>query len=230
MKRTNAILIATLMLSTWSCSRAPVSNEIHVTESEAATSVNRDVAAQNRINSFMYVAVVPKLQTCWSRLQGKGEIVFEYTYHRSGTSWVWNKHEVESSTLHKDQEPLAMQCMSEAAHETSFPMEAAEASGKGEDLVIHWEWPVPFPADVTALGRMVGSSLGYPCKCVECDCPFVPDSGTICACKNVCYGNKPPCTLDPDKKGCTFSRSMCLGGIMGGFRGGVIAQKLQASD
>jgi hypothetical protein len=230
MKRMNAILTATLMLSTWSCSRAPRADEIHVTGPEAATSVDRDVAAQNRINGFMYVAVVPKLQACWRRLQGKGDIVFKYTYHRSGTNWVWNKHEVESSTLQKDQEPVALQCMGEAARDTSFPMEAAEAMRKGDDLVIHWEWPVPFPSDVTTLGRMIGTGDRETCLlllCVTCDCPFIPGSGVICTCKSSCSGYTRPCTEEANKKGCTMKLPECISGLMGGFRGGVIAQKLQ---
>jgi hypothetical protein len=216
MKLMNALLAATLMLVAWGCSRGP----------EPHPSVDADVAAQNRINGFMYVAVVPKLQSCWSRVQGKGEIVFKYTYRRSGTNWVWNRQEVESSTLQKDQEPSALQCMGEAARDSSFPMEAAEAARKGDEFVIHWTWPVPFPADVTALGRMIDTGGGRECtkSCVSCNCKFTPGPGTSCSCDSSCSGYTPPCTLDADGKGCSMKFPACATGRMGGFGGVVIAR------
>jgi hypothetical protein len=120
MKRLNAILIAGLILLTSGCSRGVKEDELRVSEPEVTASVDKEVAT-----------VVPKLQSCWSRLQGKGEIGFKYTYRRSGTNWVWNRQEVENSTLAKDQEPIALQCMAEAVRDTSFPMEAAEAARMG---------------------------------------------------------------------------------------------------
>ena len=227
MKHLNAILIAGLILLTSGCSRGLTEDELRVSEPEVTASVDKEVAAQNRINTFLYLAVVPKLQSCWSRLQGKGEIGFKYTYRRSGTNWVWNRQEVENLTLAKDQEPIALQCMAEAVRDTSFPMEAAEAARKSEEFVIHWTWPVPFPSDVTALARIINpGGGGRECtkSCVECSCTFTPGPGTICSCKSSCSGYTPPCTLHPDSKGCSMKLPACATGKMGGFGGGVIAR------
>ena len=227
MKRVDAILAAALLLLACGCRRSPAADEILVRDAESHASVDRDVAAQNRINGFMYVAVVPKLLPCWSRLLGKGEIVFKHTYRRSGTNWVWNRQEVESSTLQKDQEPIALECMTEATDETAFPMEAAEAARRGDELVIHWAWPVPFPSDITALGRMIDTGGGRECtkSCVTCDCKFIQGPGTTCSCGSSCSGYTPPCTLDPDGKGCSMKLPACATGRMGGFGGVIIARR-----
>lgn len=228
MKCANAVLAGTLILLVSGCARTPPTGDVLVREPEAATSVDRDLATRNRINSFLYVAVVPKVKSCWSRVGGKGEITFKYAYRRSGTNWVWQQQEVESSTLPKDQDAFALQCMQDAARDSSFPMEAAEASRRGDELVLHWTWPVPFPQDVTALGRMIdeGGGGGEACKklCVSCPCKFTPGSGTSCSCASSCSGFTPPCTLDADGKGCRMKLPECATGRLGGFGGVIIAR------
>src|SRR5262245_61182817 len=83
--------------------------EVRVRRPEAASSVDRDTHTQNRINSFFYVALVPKLQPRWSRVQGEGEITFKYTYRVAGTNWAWQRQEVESHTLTQEQAAIALQ-------------------------------------------------------------------------------------------------------------------------
>src|SRR5262249_15961428 len=140
------------------------SGEVHVRKPQAATSVDRDTHTQNRINSFFYVALVSKLQPRWSRVQGKGKITFKYTYRVAGTNWVGQQQEIEDHTLTQEQAALALQFMNDAARGTSFPMEAAEAARKANELVIHWTWPVPFPEDVTVMGRMIDTGGGGGCE------------------------------------------------------------------
>src|SRR5262245_59714524 len=181
--------------SVWN--RGPkASGKVHVRKPEAASSVDRDTHAQNRINSFFYAALVPKLQPCWNRVQGKGEITFKYTYRVAGTNWLWQQQEVKGHTLLQEQAAIALQLMNDAARGTSFPMEAAEAHRKANEVVIHWTWPVPFSEDVTVMGRMVGKGGGGCTKeCVDCACRFIPGSGVICICEPACYGYS-TCELD----------------------------------
>jgi len=222
------VLAAMSVLTVSACSRElRPGDTVHVTDPAPAGLVAADVTAQNRINAFMYVAIVPKLKSCWGRVQGQGAIVFTHTYKRSGTNWVFNKHEVESSTIQKDQEPVALQCMNDAEREGAFPMEAEEAARRTEEMNIHWEWPVPFPSDVTTLARIIndGGGGGKECSktCVTCDCPSVPLLGVVCSCASSCSGYTSPCVLDGNRKGCTMKLPRCATGRMGGFGGGVIA-------
>lgn len=214
----------------WSCARTePPADTFHLTESEPTGSVSADVNAQNRLNAFMYVAVVPKLHACWRTVQGEGAVTFHYTYKRAGTNWTWSAHEVESGTIAKDQQAVALQCMNEAAKNTAFPMEASEAARRSAEMDVHWEWPVPFPSDITALGRAIdgGGGGGRECSksCVTCDCPFKPGIGVVCSCGTACSGYTAPCVLDANQKGCTMRLPKCATGRMGGFGGGIIALK-----
>ena len=226
MKGANPFLAGALALLVTACDRLPA-NEQHVTESEPATSVEADIAAQNRINSVFYVALLPKVKSCWSGLSGKGDVTFKYVYRREGNNWMWQQQEIEESSLPQDQTAVALKCMQEAAQGSSFPMEASEAGRRSQEFVLHWTWPVPFPQDTTALGRMIdtgGGGEGCRKSCVDCSCPFVPGSGAVCSCKSTCSGYNPPCVLDGDKKGCTMKLPKCATGKLGGFGGGVIAR------
>ena len=227
MKVANAVLAGALALLAAGCDRTP-SDEQHVTQPEAATSVESDIAAQNRINSVFYVALVPKIKECWSRVAGKGDVTFKYVYRREGTNWVWQQHEIEGSSLAEDQKAIALQCMQEAAQGSSFPMEASEAARRSQEFVLHWTWPVPFPQDVTALGRMIdtgGGGEGCTKSCVDCSCPFIPGGGgTVCSCKSTCSGYTPPCVPDADRKGCRMKLPKCATGKLGGFGSVVIAR------
>ena len=94
---------------------------------------------------------------------------------------------------------------------------------------IHWEWPVPFPTDVTTLGadhqrrrwregmlEVCASSATAPSSLALVSCA---------ACASSCSGYTSPCVLDPNQKGCTMKLPACGTGRMGGFGGGVIAIK-----
>jgi hypothetical protein len=225
MKRLQIILAATLVFL--GCGRAlRPGAEVHVKGPEPTTSVDADTAAQNRINSFFYAAVLPRLAPCWKRVEGTGEIDFKFTYRRVGTNWVWQQQEVATSTLPKGQEAIAFQCMQDAARDTSFPMEAAEAVRGSKELVLDWTWPVPFPPDVSALGRMIdtGKGGGRECtkSCVNCNCPFIPGTGTRCECASSCSGYTAPCALDADGKGCTMKLPECKSGRFGLGGGAVV--------
>jgi hypothetical protein len=227
MKCANALLAGMVIVLLSGCGQTAPPGEVRVRE-EAPTSVDRETATQNRINSVFYVALVQKLKDCWSGIGGKGDITFKYTYRADGTNWRWQQHEVESSTLTKDQDAIALKCMQDAARDSSFPMEAAEAAHRSPEFNLHWTWPVPFPQDVTALGRMIdtGRGGGEGCKksCVDCDCPFKPGTGVVCSCAMTCSGYTSPCTVHSDAKGCNMQLPKCATGKLGGFGGVIIAR------
>ena len=209
-------LVGTLILMVCACGKTEKpSGELHVHEANATGSVDKNTAAQNRINSFFYAALVPKLQSCWGRVQGKGEVGFKYTFRREGTNWRWQQQEIEDTTIPQPQAQIAQQCMQEAARESSFPMEAAEAERKATEMVIHWTWPVPLPSSPAVMAMMIstGTGSGSVCKCQSCSCTFTPGVGTSCQCAKSCFGFS-SCVLDADKKGCSLSGSSCLSGQM----------------
>ena len=164
-------LVGTLMVLSCACARKQERDRItfSVEDKKAMmTSVQRDVWEQNRLNSFFYVAIVPRLQSCWSRLQGKGQLGFKYIYRRDGTKWLWESQQVEKSNLPQGQDTVALPCMQDAAHDTSFPTEGAELKYEAKEMQIHWGWPVPFPQNITQLGLMANNGNrylpGYGCE------------------------------------------------------------------
>jgi hypothetical protein len=174
MKYRRRMLVLMLGIAMVACNRGhgPNSATITVEAAKAArTSVDKTTHGRNRINSFFYAAVVPKLQPCWSKVQGQGAIVFKYTYRRVGMNWVAEGQDLGKSNLPPEQQKLALQCMQDATRDTSFPMEAIETTYSVNEMTLYWDWPVPFPQDVTELGRMVqngnGELPGYGCQ--DCD-------------------------------------------------------------
>jgi hypothetical protein len=140
---------------------------------------------------------------------------------------VWQQQEIESSTLPAGQDAIALECMQDAARDSAFPMEAREANRGATEFNIHWTWPVPFPQDLTVLGRMIdtgGGGEGCKKSCVSCPCKFIPGAGTTCSCASSCSGYTAPCTLDSDGKGCRMKLPECATGRLGGFGGVVIAR------
>jgi hypothetical protein len=212
------VLTVALIITTASC--AQHSGILSAEYKRAATtSLDRDTQEQNRINSFFYLAVVPKLQSCWSGIQGKGGIVFKYTYKREGMKWVWQGQQVEKSSLAQEQNAVALQCMQEAARDTSFPAEAVEAAYRVNDMVLYWGWPVPFPSDVTELGRMARNvgGAGEAGYCVDCEIV----SGDVFECKVqkgwgwfYCWASGRTCS----------TQDLCGTGWMGGGVGIFIAE------
>jgi hypothetical protein len=226
MQISKMMVVTLLLLAVPACNR---NNEttagVHVQEPEAA-SVDKDVQSQNRINGFLYAALVPKLQSCWASIKGKGEISFKYTYKRDGSNWLWQEEEVESSTLPTDQSAAAQKCMQDAASGSSFPMEASEAVRKSDTFHLHWSWPVPFPPDVRTMALMISTNPGggsgeCPKSCVDCVCKGGPGPSK-CSCTTSCSGYTGPCTEDSDGSGCRMFFPKCSTGRIGFFGGGLV--------
>jgi hypothetical protein len=78
-----------------------------------ARDTDRQIArAQNQLNRHFSDAVVtPTLRECWSRLQGDGAIVFDFTYRRSGSRWAFDKIALIKSNLPAGQDEVALRCM-----------------------------------------------------------------------------------------------------------------------
>lgn len=222
--RYSRLLTVTLLLLTFAaCNRSGSNGELHVQTPAPPTSVDRDTHSQNRINAFFYAALVPRLQSCWARIEGKGEVTFKYTYKRDGAIWKWEALEVEKSTVPREQAAAAQQCMQDAASGTSFPMEAAEAARKGDTFHLHWTWPVPFPSDPKIMAMMIstgpGGGSGECSKtCVDCVCSTAPGPSK-CTCMSSCSGYTAPCTVDSDGSGCHMFFPICSTGRIG-FAGG----------
>ena len=78
-----------------------------------ALDTQRQIArVQNQLNRHFSDAVVtPTLRECWSRLQGDGAIVFDFTYRKSGSRWVFDKIALIKSNLLAGQDEVALRCM-----------------------------------------------------------------------------------------------------------------------
>jgi hypothetical protein len=152
--------------------------------------LKESVAMQKRINRYFHTVVVPKLKTCWDRVQGDGTIEIKYLYavEAKGT-WSFKTIQASKSDLPKDQEKAAVACMQQAVTATSFPKEKSE---KGTSYLISWVWPVPMPPDAEQqVARMWGSGGGQgngcdghgaAARCVTC-------KGSPLTCVYVCVGS-----------------------------------------
>jgi len=215
MKGPKVVFAIALIAMACSCSRkqAPNTVTLSVEQKRATmTSVSRSVEEQNRLNGFFFAAVLPKLESCWSHVQGKGGIAFHYTYKREGTKWVWGGQEIEKSNLSPEQQQAALQCMQEAAKGSSFQMEALEAVYNMSEIHIHWAWPVPFPPNTSDLAKSVGGAgelPGYGCR----DCNLGDNFNFECESATSGYLR---CTVSDDRKSCTLGLPACYGGAMGG--------------
>ena len=192
--------------------------------------LQESVATQKRINSYFLSAVMPKLKTCWDRVQGNGTIEMIYRYENDEKGgWAFKTLEVGKSDLPEGQNATALACMQNAVKGTSF---AREASDTGESFLVDWVWPVPMPPDAEQqIARMIGSSgggfgveggcdgHGTGAKCVTCSGNYPVE------CLTVCVGEEPPCTIStyPDGlKTCGGGGGKCASGGPFGFVGGVI--------
>ena len=118
------------------------------TRSTTSGSFDRTIATQKRLNRYFHADVVPKLGTCWNRVQGRGEIAFDFSYMRDARDqWAFQKLGVGRSTLPKGQDAVALACMRDSVRATSFP--PAEFDSGKKEFVVHWSWPVPFPTDAS---------------------------------------------------------------------------------
>lgn len=111
-------------------------------------SFERTIATQKRLNRYFHAEVVPKLTTCWNRVEGVGMITFDFTYTKDAKGrWAFQKLSVSGPTLRKGQEAVALTCMQDSVRATSFPVEGID--GAEDNFVVHWSWPVPLPADAS---------------------------------------------------------------------------------
>jgi len=192
--------------------------------------LQESVATQKRINRYFHSEVMPKLKTCWERVQGVGtiEMIYQYENDTKG-GWAFKTLEVGKSDLPEGQNTTAMACMQNAVTGTSFPREASET---GETFLIDWVWPVPMPPDAEQqIARMFDSSgggeggggcdgHGKAAKCMTC-------GGAPVECLTVCVGEDPPCTITfspaPNTlKTCSCGGGTCASGGLFGVVGGMI--------
>lgn len=184
------------------------------------------IASQNRINRYFHQNVVPKLKTCWGRLQGEGTIDLEFIYKRAGTAWTWERLSVTGSTLREDQRSLAQRCMQDSVSGTSFRME--DDDSEAIEFVVDWRWPVPWPENTTGVARLAGSGgitwgdcgLGKTAKCQDC---LVDKKTKKLTCKSACSGYT-QCSPNPDGNGCTVGPKSpaCVSGFSNGNAGGAV--------
>lgn len=135
----SAAAVLAVLVSTQSCSKEQPSPD------PASGSLKQSVATQKRLNRYFHDTVVPKIETCWKNIQGKGTIEMKYFYAKDGKGgWEFQKLDVGESSLPEGQDAVALACMQGAVSNTSFPEEAGDDQ---ESYFISWHWPVPFPVD-----------------------------------------------------------------------------------
>ena len=191
--------------------------------------LQESIGEQKRINQYFSNEVIPKLKTCWDRVQGQGTIEMKYRYENdTKDGWAFKTLEVGKSDLSQDQNAAALACMKSAVDATKF---SRDASDVGDSYLIDWVWPVPLPPDTEQqMARMFGSSggegtgcdgHGAAARCMTC-------SGHPVECKTVCVGEEPPCTIKdygPESgglKSCVVEGKKCASGGLFGVVGGVI--------
>jgi hypothetical protein len=142
----------------------------------------RQVArAQNRVNRyFREVVATSKLRECWSHLQGRGGIAFDFDYKRSGEHWAFEKLELIKSNLPAGQDEIALRCMQESIGTTSFPVEKADLlEAHAKALVVKWAWPVPLPPKGAKTARISKrapvSGLPDSLACEKCEWSRLPN-------------------------------------------------------
>ena len=205
----------TVLLLTSAPGQAPQAAESQPTREQSA--FDRTIATQKRLNSYFHTAVVPKLGTCWNRVQGTGTVAIEFTYARAGSGWVPERLGIHSSTLPRGQEAVALQCMQDSVRATSFPVEQGEAAHN--KFVVTWNFPVPWPADASARASAMFSSKGGTGG--GCDGHGMPPGCLTCSnftCIWVCIGAK---ECRQAQGGCV-AMDKCASGGGFGLAGGMV--------
>ncbi len=212
-----------LMLFSWACHKAPKNDDsVHV--KPTSNLAEATTAAQNRVAEAFYDALLPKLKTCWGRLQGTGEVEFRFTYHREGNNWIWQKQEFARSSLDKRLEAIATQCMQAAATGSSFPVLPEEAARDGKEFLIQWGWPVPLPKDPSQMAMMISTGPGGgECRkiCKDCSEDQVTHRSS---CTSSCSGYS-GCVEDGTGTGCRMTLPECASGWSGSWSGIYIASE-----
>jgi hypothetical protein len=188
--------------------------------------LKESVATQKAINDYFHASVVPRLKTCWGRLEGRGSIEIQYRFEDDGKgAWAFKTLRAGRSDLPKGQTDVAASCMQQAVSGTSF---SRDQTAKSRSYSIDWTWPVPLPADADLqVARMRGAvggegsgcdGHGAPARCVTC-------SGSPLSCIYVCVGSD-TCEVQATTPGgfnsiCTEGGQCASGGPFG-VVGGVV--------
>jgi len=181
-----------------------------------ARDTQRQIArAQNQLNRHFSDAVVTStLRECWSRLQGDGAIVFDFTYKRSGSRWTFDKIALIKSNLPAGQDEIALRCMQQSVGSTSFSVKVAELrEANGQNFVARWTWPVPLPPKGTVVEHINDGGLGSQGKCFYCKKSGVPPYNTTCV---PLKSGKSDCRTDPNQPNLCSTGPACLSGVFGG--------------
>ena len=200
--------------------RPPVNKPpVHQTVDQARKPENT-IATQQRINRYFHGDVVPKLKHCWTEVKGSGTITFEYNYANGGGGWKWQRLRIASSTLPASQNTVALKCMEDSVRGTRFSGAGAEL--KQNSFVLHWTWPVPFPANAEALTATMFAAKGFggsgtggcdghgaAAACYTCE--------SYSSCIKVCVGSD-SCTVH--KEGLCIEAGACASGGPYGVSGG----------
>ncbi len=186
-------------------------------------SFKESLAEQKRINRYFHDVVVPRLETCWHKVQGTGTVEIGYTFEKNAKGdWGFRTLEAGKSSLPKGQDVVAANCMEQAVGGTSFPPEERD---EGETYLIRWDWPVPLPADIKERADQMfkdngggGTGCdgeGTAAKCFKC-------KGST-QCLTVCVGYQ-TCDLisTPKEISCTATKKCASGGPFGVIGGGAI--------
>jgi hypothetical protein len=181
------------------------------------------LAEQKRINRYFHDAVVPRLNTCWPKVQGTGTVEIGYTFEKNAQGdWGFRTLEVAKSSLPEGQDVVAANCMEQAVGGTSFP---AEQRDEGETYLIRWDWPVPLPGDIKEQAdRMFkdngGGGTGCDGKGTAAKC-FTCKGATQCL--TVCVGYQTCDLISTSKEtSCTSTKKCASGGPFGVIGGGAI--------
>jgi hypothetical protein len=231
MKRIRLVTVAALSLMTLAIVPSQSNPQNRKTTTAPQGTLNIAVVpTQQRINRYFHGSVIPRLNTCWSSLQGKGTIALKYTFTKSGARWTLKSEESEQSTLPSGQDAIALRCMRDAVRGSSFPVDRGESTQT--TFVVNWNWPVPFPANASQLAtRMFAApanggggggggcdGLGSSKKCYVCK-----KEATVVKCELVCVGYA-TCVLVAQKGSgaCNVSGACASGGPFGVSGGSVI--------
>ena len=223
-----AVILAVLVAALSCKPRVEQKPEVKPTPELEGGKLQESVATQKRINHYFHDEVMPKLKTCWDRVQGAGTIEMVYRYENDMRGeWVFKTLEAGITDLSESQKAAALACMQTAAMGTSFQREASDT---GDSFLISWVWPVPMPPDAEQqIARMFDSSggggggcdgHGKAAKCMTC-------GGSPVDCLTVCVGENPPCTITyspaPNTlKTCSCGGGKCASGGLFGVVGGMI--------
>ena len=220
--KARSTIIAAAVLTLLMCACGDDTVHLQPTKDDSA---EKTAAAQGRITGAFYSSIVPKMKTCWDQVKAKGAVQFKYEYLRDRNNWVFQDVHADGSSLERSQQQAtAMNCMKEAASNSTFPVEPEEIARESKEMVIYWGWPVPLPADTTQLARMI-TDPGGPGECPKLckDCAWKPGQSF---CASACSGFT-GCSEDGTGTGCQMTRPECKTGWSGPWAGAVIAREAQ---